>query len=125
MTNISVRQSGPFTAEDRSWLWGPHGTEPGTTPSATLKVASFPAGDGYVPSGTAVSKDADGKWIPFNAAAPSGEHGLTFASVRNDQGDVGTAVLVHGFVKYSALPATGRPTIAALRTALPLIHFSA
>lgn len=123
MTNISVRRSAPYTSEDRSWLAGPHGTEPGTTPSVTLDVSAFPVGDGYVPSGTAISQLADGKWGPFDAAATSGNHGLLFGSLRNDQGDIGGAVVVHAFVYASKLP--GTPDIAALKAALPLVHFYA
>lgn len=122
MTNISVRQHAAVQSEDRSWLAGPHGTEPGTTPSVTLDVSAFPAGNGYIPSGTAISQLASGLWGPFDPAAASGEHGILFGSLRNDQGDVGGARVIHAFVYYSKLPATGRPTKAQLKTALPLIH---
>jgi len=123
MTNIAVRKLNDFTSEDRSWLAGPHGTEPGTTPSVTLDVSAFPVGKGYVPSGTPISKAADGKWIPFDAT--KSEHGILFGSLRNDQGDVAGARVIHAFVYASKLPGGTPANLAALKTALPLIHFYA
>lgn len=123
MTNIAVRKLAPFQSEDRSWLAGSHGTEPGTMPTITLDVSAFPVGDGYVPSGTAVSKLASGLWGPFDALAASGEHGILFGSLRNDRGDVAGAALIHGFVYSSKLP--GSPDVAALKAAMPLVHFYA
>ncbi|WP_394620942.1 hypothetical protein JNUCC0626_18160 [Lentzea sp. JNUCC 0626] len=125
MTNISVRRKDPFQSEDRSWLAGPHGTEPGTTPTVTLDVSAFPAGNGYIRSGTPISKLASGLWGPFDAAAASGQHGLLFGSLRNDQGDVAGAAVVHAFVYASKLPGGTPANLAALKTALPLIHFYA
>jgi hypothetical protein len=123
MTNISVRKYDAVQSEDRSWLAGPHGTEPGTTPSVTLDVSAFPAGNGYIPSGTPISKLASGLWGPFDAART--EHGLLFGSLRNDQGDVGGARVIHAFVYASKLPGGTPGNLAALKTALPLVHFYA
>ena len=59
MTDISVRSTA-HQVEDRSWLWGPHGTEPGATPSITLDVSAFTAAvhypNGYIPSGTPLAQ---------------------------------------------------------------------
>ncbi|WP_348239915.1 hypothetical protein, partial [Salmonella enterica] len=77
MTNISVRRSAPYTSDSRAWLASPHGTEPNATPGITVDTALFSAEakkNGYIPSGTVVSKTAEGVYGPFNAAAT--EHGL-------------------------------------------------
>lgn len=130
-TYIGV-SSTSYQVEKRSWLLGEHGTGPGDTPTVTLDVSDFVAGthypDGYIPSGTAVSKLASGLWGKFDAAAASGEHGLLFSSVKvpnvaDTTQDVGGAVMVHGFVDHNKLPAT-KPVIATIRTALPLIRFT-
>lgn len=58
MTDISV-VSTAFQVENRSWLLGPHGTDPGANPSITLDISTFTSGthypNGYIPSGTALS----------------------------------------------------------------------
>lgn len=124
-TDISVSRT-TYQVENRSWLLSEHGVEPGTTPSATLDVSAFTVTNGYIPSGTVVSELASGKYGPFDAAAASGRHGILFSSISvpANGADVGGAVMVHGFVSYAKLPA-GKPALAALKTALPLIHVSA
>jgi hypothetical protein len=140
MTDISVFTS-VSQAEKRSWLLSPHGTDPGTTPSVTLDPTKFTAGthypNGYIPSGTVVTKvTATGFWGPYDGSATdgreittSGRIGILFGSlpVRPGSTKIGGAVVVHAFVNPAKLPfqsGTGSLTAAA-RTALPLIHFSA
>jgi hypothetical protein len=145
MSDISVVTTA-VQAEKRAWLLGPHGTEPGTTPSVTLDITKFSAGphypNGYIPSGTVISKvTATGLWGPYDSAASDGRQtvgdgtvGILFNSVPayNAAGaaraKVGSAVFVHGFVNSSKLPfatgATGGLGSAA-QTALRLIHFTA
>ena len=116
-----------YQVEKRDWLLGPHGTEPGANPTATLDVSALIDGgyapNGYIPSGTVVSRVASGLWGPFDNTVTGLEHGLTFSAVSVDAAnptqDVATGVVKHGFVAYSKLPTVGRPTAAALRTALP------
>ena len=118
-----------FQSPKRDWLLGLHGTEGGMNPSATLDISAFTAGtyypDGYIPSGTAVSRVASGLWGPFDNTVTGLEHGLTLGDVTVDANDltqdVATGVLKHGAVAYAKLPAGGRPTAADLRTALPML----
>lgn len=146
MSDISVVTYGNSQAEKRSWLLGPHGTEPGTTPSITLDISKFTAGthypNGFIPSGTVVSKvTATGLWGPYDSTASDGRQtvgdgtiGILFNSVPalNHAGvartKFGTAVLVHGFVNTLKLPFASSATgglAAAAQTALRLIHFTA
>lgn len=122
MTNISVRRTGPFTAENRQWLVSLHGTD--YTPSVTLDVSAFSTQvvDGYIPSGTGISQLASGLWGPFDKAAASGKHGLLFGTLPVDKGDIGGGRLIHGFVDASKLP--GSPVIADLKAALPNVIFA-
>lgn len=116
--------------EKRAWLWGPHGTEPGTNPSIELDLAQFPAAtytNGYVPSGTVVTKLGDGRYGAYTpgGAAPAG---LLFSSVTVKDGKVtspNAALYVHGFVNPALLPFTSGPGSldAAAREALSQIHF--
>lgn len=140
MTDISVLSTSR-QAEDRSWLLSPHGTDPGTTPSVTLDVSKFTAGthypNGYVPSGTVISKvTATGLWGPYDAAANDGREivddtrvGILYGSlpIRTGSTKVGGARVVHGFVNPAKLPfQSGTGSLgAAAKTALRLIHFSA
>lgn len=132
MTYIGVTSTS-FQVERRNWLLGPHGTEPGENPSITVDVSALtPAThypNGFIPSGTMLSKLASNLWGPFDAAAASGEHGILFSSLKvpntaDTTQDVGGAVVVAGFVDYNKLPTGGRPTVAAARTALPLVNFA-
>jgi hypothetical protein len=120
-----------YQVENRSWLLSQHGTNPGENPSITIDVSSLTAGthypNGYIPSGTVLSKLGSGLWGPFDAVAASGEHGILFSSLKvpntaDTTQDVGGAVVVAGFIDYNKLPAGGKPTAAALRTALPLTN---
>lgn len=70
MTDIGVTTTS-FQAERRSWLLGPHGTDPGTTPGITLDVSAFTAAvhypNGYIPSGTPLAKiTASGLYGPYS-----------------------------------------------------------
>lgn len=68
MTDISV-QSSAYGVENRSWLLGQHGTEPGATPSITLDISSFTAGthypDGYIKSGEPLALLSTGLYGPY------------------------------------------------------------
>lgn len=74
MTDISMSTTF-YQVEDHSWLLGPHGTGPGCNPSITLDISTFTAGthypNGYIPSGTALSKITAsgagdvGKYAPY------------------------------------------------------------
>jgi hypothetical protein len=113
MTDITVttKQS---QVEKRSWLLGPHGTEPGATPSCTLDIAKFTAGthypNGYIPSGIVLGEvTATGLMGPYNPDGTDGTEtavGHLFSSVTVNPGStkVGGAYLVHGFVRRSKLP---------------------
>ncbi len=126
MTEISVTSTG-YTAENRSWLWGPHGTEPGTNPGITVDASLFTAAthypNGYLPSGTVISP-AGGPYSGTGAAA-----GILFGSLRipSATAKVGGALVVHGFVRSGKLPyQTGTGSLGTGgAAALPLIHFSA
>src|SRR5690349_1960925 len=103
-----------FQSPKRDWLLGLHGTEGGANPSATLDISAFTAGthypNGYIPSGTVVSRVASGLWTPFDSTNGL-EHGLTLGDVTVNAADLtqdaATGVLKHGFVAYAKLPAGG------------------
>lgn len=140
MTDIGVTST-TRQAENRSWLLSPHGTEPGTNPSVTIDVAKFIAGthypNGYVPSGTVLSKvTATGLWGPYDSTVSDGREivtegriGILFGSLPINTGStkVGGATVVHGFVDPAKLPfQSGAGALdTAAKTALRLIHFSA
>lgn len=86
MTDISV-QTTAFQVENRSWLLGQHGTEPGANPSITLDISGFTAGthypNGFIRSGEALAKTAAGLYIPYvDATTASGT--LTRTSTGGD-----------------------------------------
>lgn len=122
-------------AENRSWLLGPHGTEPGTTPSITLdlslftKATHFP--NDFIPSGIILGKvTATGLFGPYDGAALDGRETakcILFGSlgVKTGATRVGAAGVIHGFVNPDKLPLqAGTGSLdAAARTELSLIHF--
>lgn len=142
-SDITVGSTG-FQVEKRGWLWGPHGTEPGATPSITLDVSTFTAGthypNGYIPSGTALAKiTASGLYGPYDSAAADGRQTpangafLLFSSVRAINAatgvalaKVGAAGFVHGFVDPTRLPFTSGSgaALTAFKTAMPLIYWA-
>lgn len=125
MSDISVVSTG-YTGESRSWLAGPHGTEPGATPSVTLDISKFTVTGGRIPSGTVLGKvTASGKYGPYNNGASDGTEvaaGILFGTipVAAGQTQAAGAILVHGFVYRAKL--TGIDT--AGETDLKLIHFA-
>lgn len=125
MSDITVVSTG-YTGENRSWLAGPHGTEPGATPSVTLDISKFTVTGERIPSGTVLGKvTATGKYGPYDNALSNGQEvavGILFGTVpvRSGQTQAAAAMLVHGFVYEAKL--TGID--AAGKTDLKLIHFS-
>ncbi|MGG7510902.1 head decoration protein [Plantibacter sp. YIM 135249] len=128
MSSLNVRRT-TLQAENRSWLRGPHGTEPGSNPNATLLVSLFTAGshypNGYIPSGIVLGKvTASGVYGPYDAAATDGRQtavGFLFGSQTIDGADrVASGILIHGFVNATKLPIqTGTGSLdAAARTSL-------
>jgi hypothetical protein len=109
--------SAAYQVESRGWLAGEHGTEPGSTPSATLDLSLFTEADhypdGYIKSGIVVGKvTASGLYGPYDPAAVDGREaaaGLLFDSetVESGQTQATNALLVHGFVNEARLPYSG------------------
>jgi hypothetical protein len=145
VTNISVVTT-QYQAPKRSWLLGPHGSEdPGTNPSITLDISLFTQAthypNGYIPSGTVVSKvTATGLYGPYDSTATDGRQtlgddkvGILFGDVRAVlpngaiAAKVGSGITVHGFVNTNKLPfSTGAGALdATAKAALRLIWFRA
>ena len=132
-TFIGVESTVTYGTDSRAWLWGPHGTEPGTTPSIVLDISSFTAAthypNGQIPSGTVLGKiTASGKYGLYESAASDGRQtavGILFnsESVRDGQTTAANAMLVHGFVETARLPFPAQVT-TPVKTALNLINFS-
>lgn len=134
MTDFGITTN-THQAENRSWLLGPHGTEPGTTPSVTLDLSLFNAADhfpnGYIPSGTVLARNtATDLFGPYDGAAADGRGTakcLLFGSLAVKPGAtrVGGAGVIHGFVNPDKLPikAGSGSLDAAARADLNLIHF--
>lgn len=125
-----------YGVEKRGWLWGPHGTEPGTNPSITLDLTTFVAGthypQGYIPSGCVLGKiTASGKYGPYDSAATDGRQtaaGILFDSetVNTGQTQAVNALFVHGFVDPARLPfqSGSGAASAAAKTSLNLIYWA-
>lgn len=132
MTTRTGLTTTSYQAPKRDWLLGLHGTDGGANPTATLDVSMFTAGgyypNGYIPSGTVVSRVASGLWGPFDNTVTGLEHGITIGDVTVNGADLtqdaATGVLKHGFVAYAKLPTVGRPAVATARTAMPGIDFA-
>lgn len=132
MTSLNVSTTG-IQAENRAWLRGPHGTEPGANPNITLDIPKF-AGlhpNGFIPSGTLVAKvTATNKYAPYDTAATDGTEipkGFLFGSLTVEAGAtvVAGGLYVHGFVNETKLPfQTGKGSVDAdAKTALTHIIF--
>lgn len=70
MTSIAVETTS-YQSDRRAWLLGPHGTDPGATPSITLDVSAFSStihyASGYIPSGTPLARiTASGLYGPYS-----------------------------------------------------------
>lgn len=144
MTSLFVETTRTWSAGRRDWLLGPHGTEPGTTPTVVVDVSAFTAGthyaSGYIPSGTVVgtinATTSGGTWTvgPYDNAASDGRQtavGFLLNDVKVPDPatttiDVASAILVHGFVDSSKLPFTsGAGAIdSAGRVDLAMVHFA-
>lgn len=128
-------RSASYAPESRGWLRGPHGTEPGTTPSITLDLSLFDADDhypdGYIKSGCVVAKvTASGLYGPYDPDGTDGRQtatGLLFnsESVRAGQTKALNAQVVHAFVDPDRLPYTAVEGAldSAARADLPLIYW--
>ena len=72
MTDITVA-SAAFQSENRNWLLGSHGTDPGSTINGTLDVSAFTAAihypNGYIPSGCPLARiTATGLYGPYSVS---------------------------------------------------------
>lgn len=112
MTSLNVTRT-TLQAENRSWLRGPHGTEPGANPNVTLDVSKFTAGihypNGFIPSGIVLGKiTASGKYGPYEAAATDGREtaaGFLFGSLTvQGTAPIASGLVMHGFVNAAKLP---------------------
>lgn len=104
-------------ADDQTWLGSRHGT--GNAVSATLAFsgaqpfvkANYEEVDtykGFVPSGTALARRADGKYVPFVSGGTGDQAvlaGFLLAPVKLPAGnDAVGALLDHGRIRFSRLP---------------------
>lgn len=132
MTSLNVNRFA-LQSENRAWLRGPHGTEPGANANITLDIPAF-AGlypNGFIPSGILVGKiTASGKYGPYFAAGTDGTEtaaGHLFGSLSIEAGAtvVGGALVSHAFVNAAKLPVqTGKGALdAAARADLTHIIF--
>lgn len=130
---MNLVTSTSIVGDNRGWLCGPHGTEPGTNPSIDIDASTLPAGTKSVPSGAVMGRiTASGKFGLYDPEASDGRQvaaGLLFDTVSVTSGAVTSpnqALLVHGFVDPARLPIkSGAGSLdAKAKTALtPRIHF--
>lgn len=132
MTSLNVTRFA-LQSENRAWLRGPHGTDPGANANITLDIPAF-AGthpNGFIPSGIVVGKiTATEKFGPYDPAASDGTEtaaGFLFGSLSVDAGAtvVGGALVNHAYVNADKLPIqTGKGALdAAARADLTHILF--
>lgn len=132
MTSLNVNRFA-LQSENRSWLRGPHGTDPGANANITLHIPAFTGlyPNGFVPSGIVVGKiTASGKFGPYDATATDGTEtaaGLLFGSLSIEAGAtvVGGALVNHAYANAAKLPIqTGKGALdAAARAELTHIIF--
>lgn len=70
MTYIGVTTTS-YAVDQKSWLLGPHGTDPGSNPGITLDISAFTSSVhyplGFIPSGTPLAKiTASGLYGPYS-----------------------------------------------------------
>lgn len=114
MTYIGIEKT-EYTSENRAWLAGPHGTEPGMTPGLTLDLTKFSDAKfaDVIKSGCVLGKvTANGRHGPYDPAATDGRQTAThvlFNTVNRKAGRTyeGNAGYIHGAVIESKLPYTG------------------
>lgn len=106
-----------YGSEDRTWLMGPHGTEPGTTPSTTILLSLFSdakfAQD--IKSGCVLGRvTASGLYGPYDPAANDGRQvarRLTMNTYSRKAGDstkrIADGGVIHAFINPAKLPYTG------------------
>lgn len=124
---MQLVKSVSVTGDNRGWLWGPHGTEPGTNPSIDIDGSSLPSGTTSVPSGAVMARTGSGKYKLYSPGTDTAA-GLLFSTVEVANGEVvspNAALLVHGFVDADRLPIkSGDGSLdAAAKTALAHINF--
>lgn len=123
MTNIAVRLTGQFTAENRSYVYADPGVW--TRGSVTLDVSTFTQAThyptGYIPSGTLLGKiTATGLYGPYDADATDGREvaaGLLWDSTTVTGTEEAAPIWLTGFVREEKLPANSGIDAAA-KTAL-------
>ncbi|MBM4707924.1 head decoration protein [Rhodococcus hoagii] len=123
MTNIAVRLTGQFTAENRSYVY----QDPGvwTRGSITLDIAKFDKAkhypDGYIKSGTLLGKiTATGLYGPYDKDATDGRQtpeGFLWDSTTVTSDRESAPLWFFGAIKASKLPANSGVTAEA-KTAL-------
>ncbi|MDE8648085.1 head decoration protein [Rhodococcus qingshengii] len=111
MTNIAVRNTGRFQAENRSYVYADPGVW--TRGSVTLDVSKFVAGthypNGFIPSGVLLGKiTATGKFGPYSKDATDGRQvpaGVLWDSTTVTGTEEAAPLWMFGFIKESKLPA--------------------
>lgn len=83
-----------------SWLGSRHGVANART--GTLKASAFT--DKFVPSGTPVSVDTDGTYVPYTAAVDQVLTGFVINDADVTDGDEPVAILDHGRIIAANLP---------------------
>lgn len=112
MTNIAVRLTGQFTAENRSYVYADPGVW--TRGSVTLDVSKFVQAthypNGYIPSGTVLGKvTATGKYGPYSNTANDGREtavGILWDSTTVTGTEEAAPIWLTGFVREAKLPAS-------------------
>lgn len=133
-TDMSVKLTGQWGSEDRSWLIGEHGADmPLNVVFDWTKFTGANYANGLVKSGCVLGRvTASGKVGPYEPGASDGRQtavGVLFNTSRipTDTATVSSdAALVHAHIRVARLPySTGLGALdAAARTALRLLQFS-
>jgi Bacteriophage lambda head decoration protein D len=114
--DLSVRKDGPYAPENFSWLGSKHGVD--STDTITLNTTMFNTTfgtQGFIPSGVALglitaAGATQGTYGPYDNTATDGRqtmagHLMTTKSIKGAGARLGAAILNHGKVRLSKLPA--------------------